>query len=136
MHATLELNCNLKFAALWCAILIACVSAGMSDGWPVVLISGLAGVVAGALQGRAIRLHPSKFLAAVSASEVRQALMQSRSGKFSFLLLWLVAMALLVLLVIGRPAITLQALLGAYASFALGRELLALRTVLWLAKSE
>lgn len=135
MHSTLTVNGNLKLVALWSAVLAACIAAGISEWWPVVGIVALAGVVAGVLQAQAIRRCPWEFRAALSAREVRQALMWSGPGKASVLLLWAAAIALLALLTFVRPSISVQALLAAYAAFSLGREVLALRAVQSLVNS-
>jgi len=135
MHSTLTLRGNLKLIALWCTVLAACVAAGLSGWWSVVGFFTLVGLAAGFLQGQAIRRQPSAFQAAASAVAVRKALLRSRPGFASVLLLWLAAVALLALLFVAKPPISLQAVFAAYASFALGRETLALPAVLSLTKS-
>ena len=134
MHATLTIPGNVKLIVLWFAVLAICIGVGIGSWWLAVVLFSLAGLVAGFLQGHAVRKQPSVFQTAASALAVRKALLSSPFGLASVLLLWLSAGALLAMLFLARPPISLSVFIAGFAAFALGRESASLPAVLWLAR--
>ena len=113
MHATLTIPGNVKLIVLWFAVLAICIGVGIGSWWLAVVLFSLAGLVAGFLQGHAVRKQPSVFQTAASALAVRKALLSSPFGLASVLLLWLSAAALLAMLFLARPPISLSVFIAA-----------------------
>ena len=130
MHASLRLQPNVIIIG---AFILVAVGTAMRPGpfpsvaWAVAVVFG---VVAGDLQSRSIRIAPQKFLSAQTSIEVRKALMSTRPGRLTVLGQWIVMPLLLVAGWWGGNVVA--GALGGYALFMAVRDIVALRTIVWL----
>ncbi len=107
------------------AILAACFLSGTQPSLVILGVFAAIGLIAGVFQNLAIRRNPDLFRSANSALKVRAALVRSVHGKASVSLLWLSAIALILLLVYGDQYATVQTMVGLYAIFSFAREAVA-----------
>ena len=131
MHASLRLQPNIVIIG---ACLLVAVGTAMRPGPFPVLAWAVAvgfGVVVGGLQSRSMRMVPEKFLGAQSSVEVRKALMSTRPGRLTVLGQWIVLPLLLVTGWWGGNVVA--GALGGYALFMAVRDIVSLRTIVWLA---
>jgi hypothetical protein len=135
MHATLTPRANFKLIALWSVLLVGCAPFSSPSAVLPLVAFAAAGIVAGMLQTRAPRGHRTSFRRAETALEVRHALVASVPGKLAVAMVWINAVALLVLVLSRREYANLQTVLGCYASFAFARECASLPGVFYLAKA-
>ena len=88
MHYSLTRRANLALAVLWLVMLSAAVIAAQGTSLAVVAGCGVAGVIAGRLQDRALRQEKERFLKTSSAREVRAVLTSVLPGRLSMYVLW------------------------------------------------
>ncbi|MCL2886933.1 MAG: hypothetical protein FWF20_09170 [Betaproteobacteria bacterium] len=122
--------------ALMGSVLLICFFTGNGPSVEVLAVFGLAGILAGLLQYRAISQHPSKFQTAITALQVRAVLISCGSGKASIALLWLAGIALILLLMYGGDHATIQTIVGSYAIFSFARELASLPALFLLSRGK
>jgi len=134
MHFSLTIKANAALLLLWCAVLVACFLASPQPSLFVLAPFSFGGLAAGLLQRQAMQGALPELKAAATARQVRKALLLSRSGKLSVLLLWCAGLAVLGLLLRGGTTASLQSVVSAYAAFSFAREATALPAVLKLAQ--
>jgi hypothetical protein len=120
--------------ALWSVLLVACALFSIRSAVLPFVAFAAAGIVAGMLQTLALREHRASFRRAETALEVRRAFVASLPGKVGVAMVWITAVALLVLVLSRGEYENLQTVLGCYASFALARESASLPGVYYLAR--
>jgi hypothetical protein len=120
------------FIAVWASVL----ALALWFSWQyAALLAGTAfavGIIAGLLQTRALTETPERFQSAVTAIDVRRALVANASGKLSIILLWCNAVVSLLWALSANPNNPIFAWLAGFASFRLARESIALPAVLRL----
>jgi hypothetical protein len=112
---------------VWTAVVVALTRATVLPSFALGAVFGLG---AGLLQSRALKANPGAFAAAVTAIDVRRALLATRGGTLAVALGWLCALALVGTAVLSRAGIGAIAVwFGGYAAFMLARDLLAHRAL-------
>ena len=129
MHYSLTRRANLALAVLWLVMLSAVVIAAKGMSLAVVAGCGVAGVIAGRLQDRALRQEKERFLKTSSAREVRAVLTSVLPGRLSIYVLWTTAAALFLTIILVGSALSWGTPIGGYAAFALMRDLAALPAI-------
>jgi hypothetical protein len=131
LHATLRVGVNVSFICLWA--LLASVFYLLSSPPPplLVAVSVVCGLLAGVLQGKAMRAQPEALKTARDMMAVRKVLSSSSYGRASIGLQWL-ATLILVGLWLSQNERPFAGLLASYFSFMAAREAIGMKAVFWL----
>lgn len=136
MHPSLTTKTNVALSILWFAVAAAISMLNSQSMWAPVAVGAFLGILAGALQLRALRESAASLVLATSALEVRRALRTSRAGRLYTYFLWLsifTSMAFSAFWFRGTSAVPSGMIVGA-AAFAFVRELISLPGVAVLEK--
>ena len=126
MHKTLSIRANRVLIVCECLAVLLGLWATSGRIVLACATGAAVGLVAGALQGRALRAAPGAFAATVTAMDVRRALIASRDGKLAISLGWVTSALLIVPSIYFRPILLAGVpwLMG-YLAFMLGRDIIA-----------
>jgi hypothetical protein len=94
MHKSLARSTNRMLITAWALGVVALLAIYGQAALPPMIVGGVAGVVVGALQARAIWLAPSAFAQTSTLIDVRRQLRSSLPGTASIVVLWLGAVAI------------------------------------------
>lgn len=134
MHSTLKPNTNVFMMVIWSALLAGSLITAVRLPVLVTVLAFLAGVLAGLLQAKAMRLAAPQFRQSSSLIDVRKTMNSSRPGKLSVLLLWGTSLLLVVTAWPLRTPGALTPIVCGYAAFALAREIFSFPAVLALSR--
>ena len=136
MHTSLTTRTNVILSILWFAIAAAISILSSESMWAPIAVGAYLGILAGALQLRALRESAATLVLATSALEVRRALRTSRTGRWYIYVLWLSVLTIIVFATwafrgrVGGPS----GMIAGAAAFAFVRELISLPGVAALEK--
>ena len=120
-------------------ILVGVLAIALAVSWPtafpLVCVTLPLGILAGASQTRALAANREAFRSSQTALEVRRALVSTRAGKLSVVLLWGTGILALVWAIAVRPSNPVVVWLAGQASFSLARECCSLPALVRLAKA-
>jgi hypothetical protein len=130
MHKSLTPRFNLICVALYLSLLsLVLILTSWQQSIRLIFIALLVGAVAGVLQARAMAVRPKQFLTSGTTMDVRRAILASMPGKLSLVLLWGTAASSLVWAIRSNPSNPFFIWIAGYTSFAVARDLCALRAV-------
>lgn len=136
MHSSFTTKTNVALSILWFALAAAISLLSSQSMWAPIAVGATLGILAGALQLRALQESASSLVLATSALEVRRALRTSRAGRLYTYALWLSVSAIIAFATwtfrgrVGGPS----GMIAGAAAFAFVREIISLPGVAALEK--
>jgi len=127
-HLTLDARFNAALIVVWA--LAAGALLYLARPRPLLLsgVGAAAGLVAGILQRKSVRLAPASFAEAKSAVEVRRAFKSNPPGRLSIGMVWITGIGLLAIALLQEGNALLGFVAG-YVSFMFAREIVAFQAL-------